>query len=137
MSIPVLDWPALRDELARTLTITESSPRRLAATTPDGCPVRIAITRGVVDWLVVEAWICRQADVDPVGILARNAELVFATVVLRDDDCWLRVAVPLDSVEVADPARVIALAISAARSMSPVRVAPMVGARDAFSHYVD
>jgi hypothetical protein len=47
------------------------------------------------------------------------------------------VAVPFDSVELADPPRLVALCVDAARSLNPNRVQPVVGASAIFAHYAE
>jgi len=96
-----------------------------------GREVRIERAFGLtVPWIVLRTPICD--ELDPASVLERNARLAFATIVLAGGVYWLRVALPGDSAELADPARAIALLVDAAVSLVPRYVGHPSAA---FDHY--
>jgi hypothetical protein len=106
---------------------------------PDGCAgrahdreVRVEHTRGIaVDWIVLRSPICAAIELDARKVVERHARLAFATIVLADGLYWLRVSVPSDSAELADPTRLIGLLVEAAGSLAPNRIGPT----HLFDHY--
>lgn len=96
-----------------------------------GREVRIEQAPGLrVPWIVLRTPICD--ELDPASVLERNARLAFATIVLARGVYWLRVALPADSDELADPARMVALLVDAAASLQPRNIACSLAA---FDHY--
>ncbi len=130
------DWLSLRAALEKTVQVTREDRRGFLGTTVEGIEVLVEHSRGAtVDWLVLRTPICAQKEMDPELVLERNARLAFAAMVLSNGTYWLRVAVPFDSGELADLARLVALLIDGARSLWPNRLAPQPCAGDVFQHY--
>jgi hypothetical protein len=134
------DWAGLCATLTRELIVTGTRPDGFSARTRDGQPVHVDQTRGqVVPWLVVRVPLCEQREMDPEKVLERNGTLGFTTIVLLQGAYWLRVAVPFDSVELREPARLVGLFLVAARLLSRARVEPAAVARAPlhFAHYAE
>jgi hypothetical protein len=128
----------VRHALEGGLTVTGERPSGFAATTSEGYPLLVERAPGnVVEWLVVRVPVCKQSEMDAELVLERNGTLAFATLLLMQGAYWLRVAVPFDSAELADPPRLVALCVDAARSLNPNRVQPVAGASAIFAHYAD
>jgi hypothetical protein len=134
----VKSWGELRGALEGALSITAERVSGFAAATSDGYPLLIEHAPGhTIEWLVVRVPVCKQGEMDPELVLERNGTLAFATLLLMQGAYWLRVAVPFDSVELADPARLVAMCVDAARSLNPNRVQPVAGASAIFAHYAE
>ncbi len=109
-------------ELAGELGAVRWLPGGVSGLAEDGREVRIEHTRGVtVEWIVLRAEICAGYEMDSELVLERNARLAFAAIVLANGVYWLRVALPLDSAELADPRRALALVTEGAGSLAPRR----------------
>lgn len=107
-------------ELAGSLRAIQRLPDGVSGFAADGRELRIEHSRGVeVDWIVIRAVICGQGDMDPQLVLERNGRLALAAIVLAHGTYWLRVALPLDSAELADPRRAIELVRDGAASLAP------------------
>ena len=120
-------------DLVSMLHAVRVLPGGVSGLAADGREVRIEHAVGVeVDWIVLRAEICVAADLDPELVLERNARLAFATIVLANGVYWLRMAIPLDSAELCDPRRTVALVTDGARSLAPHRP---VTTSSAFDYY--
>jgi len=120
-------------DLARVLRAIRPLASGVSGLTTDGREVRVEHARGaVVEWIVLRAIICMASEMDPELVLERNARLAFATIVLANGFYWLRVALPVDSAELANPRDVIALVADGAASLAP---RPVLASSIAFDHY--
>jgi hypothetical protein len=66
---------------------------------------RVKIERGRAfanDWLVIRGAICLAERIDPVDALKFNARLALGALVLDDGRCYLRVTLPMDSLQWRD-----------------------------------
>jgi hypothetical protein len=98
-----------------------------------GREVRIERVRGAaVEWIVLRTPICNANEMDVELVLERNARLALATIVLAGGVYWLRIALPVDSAELANPRRAVALVVDGAESLAPHIVTI---SSDVFSHY--
>ena len=129
-------WREIRLELEDVLEVTADHPRGFAATF-EGSLVVVEHLEGVVGaWLIISTPICAQHELDLESALARSS-LAFATIVLSDGRCWLRVAVPFDSDEMCDPRLLAVTCIREARAMVPVCRMPVATRSEIFTYYAD
>lgn len=129
----------LRDRIVAELAKGLRNVRKLSdgftGRTAQGRELQVVCARGLaVDWIVLRTPICEAYELDLAQVAERNARLAFATIVLADNTYWLRVALPCDSVELADPERLIALVINAAGSLV-ARREPALDISTVFDHY--
>ncbi len=129
------DWTWLKAELAEGLQISREEAGWFRCTTIEGHHVLVEHTHGsAVDWLVMRTRICAQNEMDPELVLERNGTLAFAVMVLMKGTYWLRVAIPFDSMELANPKQLVSFLVEGARSLAP-HSAAVPASSDQFGHY--
>jgi hypothetical protein len=106
-------------ELARVVRDLRTLPDGISGQL-NGRPVQAQrIAGATVEWVVLRTAVCAAAELDLALVLERNARLAFAALALSNGVYWVRIALPGDSAELADPARVIAMLVEAAESLVP------------------
>lgn len=119
-------------ELARVLLDVRTLPDGILGRL-NGRPVQAQrIAGATVEWVVLRCAVCAEVDLALPLVLERNARLAFAALALANGVYWVRIALPCDSAELADPARAIAMLVEAAETLVP-RQAVSDGA--AFAHW--
>lgn len=110
---------ALFAELARCLESPRPLPNGISGMLHGRAVQAERIPGAIVDWVVLRATVCAAAEMDPHLVLERNARLAFGALALAGGEYWLRIALPADTAELADPAHVIDLLVAAADSLVP------------------
>jgi hypothetical protein len=88
------------------------------------------------DWVLVMAAVCRSDALDAAGALRFNARLAIGSLAIEGATCYLRAALPADTLVVRDLDRTIELV---ARETARLRVPSRLDAGTAtlFTHYED
>lgn len=88
------------------------------------------------DWVLVMAAVCRSDMLDTTSALRFNARLAIGSLAIEGEMCYLRAALPTDTLVFRDLDRAIALV---ARETARLREPSRLGVHDAtiFTHYED
>ncbi len=132
------NWATLRTDLLRVLRLVDEHAADFTGVTEAGHEVVVEHRMGTdMDWVVLRSPICAQGEMDPAQVLERSGRMAFATLVLVRGIYWLRVALPCDSVELRDLAKLVGLLTEGARSLWPYWVAQPATLTGLYSHYCE